>query len=102
MKLFLGIFLLLLSFSSLAIDVDSHKGFNVVIYEGSEEAVGKFCATFMDDPNGKYHGCMWLNIEKNTCYLVVPKFNSQDRFVHEVWGHELSHCVYGNWHGEVM
>lgn len=41
----------------------------------------------------------WTNKPPYKCELHLPRLNderTQDMFV--TWGHELSHCIYGEWH----
>lgn len=43
-----------------------------------------------------YHGCAYL--EHDGWHLIVPHFDPNSEWVHEIWGHELSHTIHGGWH----
>jgi len=44
-------------------------------------------------------GCTYRFYDEASCVVVVPRPQDQgDTWAMRVWGHELMHCVYGQWH----
>lgn len=56
-------------------------------------AISPFLST--EDYYERYGFSMWSTID-NTCDIYVTRPVNDDDF--NTWGHELAHCVYGNWH----
>lgn len=48
-----------------------------------------------DDTRIRSGFSVW-SIYSNTCSIYVVEPTSEDDFIS--WGHEIGHCVYGNWH----
>jgi len=48
-------------------------------------------------PGVRIGGCATWNTINKTCHIIVPK-PAADSYTLHVYGHELMHCVSGNYH----